>query len=84
MPFVWPEPHVSSGVGSYLYENRDLVIGGVITVLANDIVMPSDSSALYTLSHPRFLEIRRDKREADTLPHIINQLEAAQAGKATT
>lgn len=69
---------------AYLHENRDLVIGGVITVRANDIVMPSDSSTLYALSHPRFVELRRDKGMADTLPHIINQLEAARAGKATT
>jgi DNA ligase-1 len=69
---------------TYLHENRALVTGGVITVRANDIVMPSDSSTLYALSHPRFVELRRDKGEADTLPHIINQLEAARAGKATT
>jgi DNA ligase-1 len=66
----------------YLHENREAAIGMVITVRANDIVAPSDSSEFYALSHPRFIEIRKDKTVADTLQRVLDQHAAAVQGKA--
>lgn len=66
----------------FLHENRDSVIGQVMTVRANDIVLPSESSTLFALSHPRVVELRRDKTEADSLDRVKAQLEAARYGRA--
>lgn len=66
---------------TYLHENRNAVIGRVLTVRANDVVPPSASSEKYALSHPRFIELRPDKVEADTLVKVLAQLEAARYGR---
>jgi hypothetical protein len=45
---------------------RDEMIGQIITVKCNDITK-GRSNDHYALSHPRFVEIRNDKTETDTL-----------------
>lgn len=63
----------------YLHENRDSVLGRIMCVRANDVAQPSASSTLHSLFHPRFIELRNDKYEADTLQGVIDQFEAAVA-----
>jgi len=61
---------------TYLHENRDSVLGKIVTVRANAIVSPSDSSPKYSLFHPRFIELRHDKDTADDLARVQAQFEA--------
>jgi len=48
---------------------RNELIGKVITVEFNDITKGRDNE-YYALSHPRFIEIRNDKNETDTLERV--------------
>ena len=63
----------------YLHENRDSVLGKVLCVRANAIAYPSESNPKHSLFHPRFVELRGDKYEADTLGSVKAQFEAAIA-----
>ena len=63
----------------YLHENRDSVLGRIMCVRANDIAQPSPNNDLHSLFHPRFVEVRSDKYEADTLQSVIDQFAAAVA-----
>lgn len=63
----------------YLHENRDSVLGKVLCVRANAIAHPSESNPKHSLFHPRFVELRDDKYEADTLDAVKAQFEAAIA-----
>ena len=58
-------------------------IGRVITVVANDIMPPGDSSAVHALFLPRMVEAayRTDKTEADSLQRVFDQKEAAILGE---
>lgn len=49
---------------------RSELIGNVITVQCNDITKGRDND-YYALSHPRFIEIRKDKNETDTLERAL-------------
>lgn len=60
----------------FLHENRELVMGKIVTVRANAIVSPSESSPKYSLFHPRFIELRHDKDTADDLDRIHVQFDA--------
>lgn len=53
------------------------LMGQVLTVRANGILYPSPSNPKHSLFLPRFVEERLDKREADSLGHIIDQFQAA-------
>ena len=63
----------------YLHENRDSVMHKIMCVKANEVSKPSESNELHSLFHPRFVELRDDKYEADTLQDVIDQFEAACA-----
>lgn len=62
---------------AYIHEHRDSILGKIMCVRANEVVMPSPSSPLYSLFHPRFVELRNDKVEADTLQQVRDQFAAA-------
>ena len=49
---------------------RDELVGKVMTVRFNDVTIAKNSST-YALSHPRYVEIRYDKNETDTLERIF-------------
>ena len=55
---------------------RDELIGKIITVEFNDITKGRDNN-YYALSHPRFIEIRDDKSETDTLERVQKSKEMA-------
>ena len=55
---------------------RDELIGKVMTVTCNDITRGRDSDH-YALSHPRFIELRDDKDETDTLESAWKAKEGA-------
>lgn len=63
----------------YLHENRDSVMHKIMCVKANEVSKPSESNALHSLFHPRFVELRSDLFEADTLDRVIAQFDAACA-----
>lgn len=52
-------------------KNRDYYIGKVIEVLCNDITK-AQGNDFYALSHPRFVEVRTDKTETDSLEKALN------------
>ncbi len=61
-----------------IHENRDdWGSGAVITVRANSIMRPSESSEFHSLFLPRFVERRLDKTSADDLARIEAQQQAA-------
>ena len=62
---------------------RDELPGMIVTLEANDITTARDKDTV-ALSLPIFIEIRTDKKEADTLERVYEQLEAAKYGRSTT
>ena len=59
-------------------KNKDNLIGKIISVEFNDIVK-SENNDYYALSHPRFIEIRNDKDETDTLEKVIQLRDMAKS-----
>ena len=59
-------------------KNKDNLIGKIISVEFNDIVK-SENNDYYALSHPRFIEIRNDKDETDTLDKVIQLRDMAKS-----
>lgn len=57
--------------------DRDAWIGAIGTVEANDITKGRDAE-VWALSHPRFIERRDDKTEADTLERMQEILEGTR------
>ena len=58
-------------------KNKDNLIGRIISVEFNDLVK-SENNDYYALSHPRFIEIRNDKDETDTLDKVIQLRDMAK------
>lgn len=55
----------------YIHNNRERLIGTIMTVKANTITEPSKNNEYYSLFLPRFEELREgDKDVADDLPRI--------------
>lgn len=54
----------------YFTQHKNELIGKIIAVEFNDLTK-ADGNDYYALSHPRFIEIRNDKSETDTLERII-------------
>lgn len=61
-------------------KNKDNLIGRIISVEFNDIVK-SENNDYYALSHPRFIEIRNDKEDTDTLEKVIQLRDMAKGLK---
>ena len=59
-------------------KNKDNLIGRIISVEFNDLVK-SENKDYYALSHPRFIEIRNDKDETDTLEKVIQLRDMAKS-----
>lgn len=59
-------------------KNKDNLIGRIISVEFNDIVK-SENNDYYALSHPRFIEVRNDKDETDTLEKVIQLRDMAKS-----
>lgn len=53
----------------WFHENRDSVIGKIMEVQFNDLTRARGSDT-WAFSHPRFIELREDKDEADTLEKV--------------
>lgn len=62
-----------------LHANRNDVIGRIMTVRANSIMPPSESNNLHSLFLPRYVEIRSDKAQADSLERVKAQFASAIA-----
>lgn len=60
-----------------IWENKDILVGTIITVKSNCLMKPSDTNGLYSMFLPRFCEFRRDKTEADSLQKIKDQFDSA-------
>ena len=61
-------------------KNRQEYLGKIMTVKFNDLTK-SKNSEHYALSHPRFVEFRDDKTEADDLERIQKMLKMARGLK---
>ena len=61
----------------WLHENREKATGMIATIRANEVSPPCDTNPLHSLYHPRIVEIRHDKSEADSLQRVLDQFEAA-------
>ena len=61
-------------------KNKDNLIGRIISVEFNDLVK-AENNDYYALSHPRFIEIRNDKDETDTLEKVIQLRDMAKGLK---
>ena len=69
----------SDEIRKQAWQNKESWIGSVATIIANDVVS-SKSNDTMSLFLPIFSEIRLDKKEADSLPRVLAQLEAAKNG----
>lgn len=60
--------------------NPEEWIDSIISVVANDVTLPSESNEFHSLFLPRMVEAdyRRDKDTADSLAQVFAQLEAAK------
>jgi DNA ligase-1 len=67
----------SRALEAWLHENRDSVPGMIMCVRANEVSPPCETNPLHSLYHPRVVELRRDKKEADTLQMVLDQFAAA-------
>jgi len=56
---------------------REELIGTVMAIQANDITKARDKP-WHALSHPRFIELRPDKKKADTFKRCVELLESAK------
>jgi hypothetical protein len=78
-----------SGVGTgfsdaqrkLLWEQRDTLPGVIAELNANDVIDNKDRPGVFALSLPVFVELRWDKKEADTLERVLEQRDAARFGK---
>lgn len=63
--------------------DRDAWVGKVVTVIANDVMLPSPSSDKHSLFLPRLQSAswRTDKTEADSLSRVVAAKELAILGK---
>lgn len=59
-----------------IHFNRDDYLGKIFEVECNDLSL-AEGSSIYSLSHPRFIEIRSDKDETDTLEKAFKLREMA-------
>lgn len=60
----------------WFHTNRDSMIGKIMEVQFNDLTRARGSDT-YAFSHPRFIELRDDKDEADTLEKVMNNRKMA-------
>jgi len=60
-----------------IHARRDALLGTVVTVKANGIMSPANDGDLHSLFLPRFVELRVDKHQADTLQRVRDQFDAA-------
>lgn len=59
-----------------IHANRDSMIGKIMEVQFNDLTRARGSDT-WAFSHPRFIELRDDKDETDTLEKILSTREMA-------
>lgn len=66
-------------VRQYVKDHLEELMGSIVATIANAVFSPSASNPNYSLSHPRFSELRSkaDKAVADTLQQILDQEQAA-------
>lgn len=64
----------------YLWSIREQLPGKITECEANDVITKRGSDTV-ALSLPIFVEIREDKKVADTYERVLEQLEAAKKGK---
>lgn len=60
----------------WIHANRETVIGKVFELEFNDISRARGSDT-YAFTHPRFIELRNDKDETDTLQRVFDMREMA-------
>ncbi len=61
----------------YINANQEALLGTIMCVKFNMITEPSPSNDLYSLFLPRFVELRKDKTEADSLQKIKDEYASA-------
>lgn len=64
----------------YFWSIKEQLIGKIVECEANDVITKRGSDTI-ALSLPIFVEIREDKKVADTYERVLEQLEAAKKGK---
>lgn len=60
----------------WFHNNREQVIGSICTIQFNDLDK-AEGHNYYALSHPRFIELRKDKDKTDTLDDVKKLREMA-------
>ena len=71
---------MSDELRAELWNNRAKVLGKIATVKANSIMKPTGNNTKYSLFLPNLVEIRDDKKIADTLQQVIDQFESLMKG----
>lgn len=61
-------------------EDANAFIGGIVALEANDVI-DSKSKTTLSLSLPVFIEVRNDKRVADSYERVMEQFQAAKEGR---
>lgn len=78
-PLVVGVSGMTDAVRREIHANRDAYSGMIMTVESNAVIQARDGT--YSLFLPRLIEVRRDKKTADSVAEAIEQFDAAMAGK---
>lgn len=68
---------MSDAMRAKIHAERDQVLGKILCVRANQVMKPSQANGLHSLFLPRFVEIREDKTQADSLQRVLDQFASA-------
>jgi DNA ligase-1 len=71
---VWAGGGYSDKQREDMFRLRYMLAGKIMTVRANDVIYTDKGVSLFL---PRFVELRHDKTEADTLDRVVEQKDAA-------
>lgn len=78
-PLVVGVSGMTDAVRREIHANRDNYMDMVMTVMSNAVIKARDGT--YSLFLPRLVEVRRDKKVADSVAEVLEQFDAAMAGK---
>jgi len=61
---------LTDSMREFIWADRKDIAGKIVSVRFNEVINSKDKPGMFSLFLPRFIEIRLDKHEADTLKHI--------------
>lgn len=67
---------MKENIRQMIFDQRETIIGSIVEVKANAIMKPKKPGGKHSLFLPRYIELREDKTEADSLQRVFDQFES--------